>query len=109
NVDNIAVVDRLPAGLEIENPRLGRSEAITWLPEDDVMFKPEYTDIRDDRIQIFGTMGYRYLSPLTQKYYYVARAVTAGQFNIPPAKVELMYDGEKYDYTEYGSMKIAAP
>src|SRR5215831_5761835 len=45
----ILVVDRLPAGLEIENPRLvdsGDIKTLDWLK---TTVKPEHTDFRDDR------------------------------------------------------------
>jgi uncharacterized protein YfaS (alpha-2-macroglobulin family) len=107
DIPNIAVVDRLPAGLEIENPRLGREHRLPWLPEGS-LFEPEYIDLRDDRIQIFGTLpaqGYR-LQDSTRRFYYVVRAVTPGDFTAPPALLEVMYDPEKIDYTGYERLSI---
>ena len=43
------LVDRLPAGLEIENPRLvdsGDIKALDWLK---TTVQPEHTEFRDDR------------------------------------------------------------
>ena len=45
----ILLVDRLPAGLEIENPRLvdsGDVKSLTWLK---TTLRPEHTEFRDDR------------------------------------------------------------
>jgi alpha-2-macroglobulin len=56
--------------------RLGTS---TWTPE--------YTDVREDRVVIYG-----YASPDVQEYIYRIRATTAGKFIVPPAYGESMYD-----------------
>ena len=45
----VLLVDRLPAGLEIENPRLvdsGDIKTLDWLK---TTFRPEHTEFRDDR------------------------------------------------------------
>jgi uncharacterized protein YfaS (alpha-2-macroglobulin family) len=110
DIPNIAVVDRLPAGLEIENPRLGREHRLAWIPEEG-LFEPEYVDLRDDRLQIFGTLPRQiwsryYYRESTRRFYYVVRAVTPGDFTAPPALLEVMYDPEKIDYTGYERLSI---
>jgi len=107
NIPNIAVVDRLPAGLEIENPRLGRGRGFDWIPEKEVI-KPEYVDLRDDRIQLFGTLPRRdnRARPAMLRFYYVVRAVTPGDFTAPPALMEVMYDPEQVSYTSYERLTI---
>ncbi|MBU1078767.1 MAG: alpha-2-macroglobulin family protein, partial [Spirochaetes bacterium] len=77
-VDNVAIVDMLPAGFEIENTRLRMSGDIGWLP---AKSDSDYTDIRDDRI-IFFTSFSRY-GAYEKKYYYAVRAVTIGKFTLP--------------------------
>ncbi len=59
----ILLVDRLPAGLEIENPRLvegGDTKTLDWLKTET---KPEHTEFRDDRFvaafNFFGKSGRR--------------------------------------------------
>jgi uncharacterized protein YfaS (alpha-2-macroglobulin family) len=107
-IPNIAVVDRLPAGLEIENPRLGREHRLAWLPDDE-LFEPDYVDLRDDRIQIFGTLprrAYRLMDESTRRFYYVVRAVTPGTFTAPPALLEVMYDPAQTSYTGYERVLI---
>ena len=52
DLENVAVVDMLPAGFEIENPRLESRAGIPWIA--DRSFKPNHMDIRDDRIIFFG-------------------------------------------------------
>jgi hypothetical protein len=82
------VVDLLPAGFEIENPRLERRkpEDMKWLPKE--LAEPRYIEPRDDRyvaaIEIGGKERDFYLA-------YVVRAVTPGSFKLPAAYVEDMY------------------
>jgi uncharacterized protein YfaS (alpha-2-macroglobulin family) len=88
------VVDLLPAGLEIENPRLRSRGQLDYEPQVD--YSPSYQDIRDDRILLFSDS----LSG-EQHFSYTVRAVTPGRFTIPNAYAEAMYDpdihGESYE------------
>ena len=99
NLENVVVVDMLPTGFEIENPRLESREGISWLKAQD--FKPDYIDIRDDRLIFFGTFPRQ----RERKFYYALRAVTQGEFTLPPIVAEAMYDTTKSAVT--GSMRIA--
>ncbi|MCX5746333.1 MAG: hypothetical protein NT062_27975, partial [Proteobacteria bacterium] len=86
-IQNVALVDRLPAGLEIENPRLGRSMKADWF-EPGQLWASDFLNMRDDRLEVFGT-----LQPSeSKKVIYTVRVVTAGKFTIPPVEVEAMYD-----------------
>ena len=98
NLENVVVVDRLPAGFEIENPRLESRAGIPWLRAQD--FKPDYLDIRDDRLIFFGTFPRQ----RERKFYYALRAVTQGEFTLPPITAEAMYDATKS--TVSGSARI---
>lgn len=98
NLENVVVVDMLPTGFEIENPRLESREGIPWLKAQD--FKPDYLDIRDDRLIFFGTFPRQ----RERKFYYALRAVTQGEFTLPPIAAEAMYDATKSTVT--GSMRI---
>lgn len=86
-VGNIALVDRIPAGWEIENPRLGRDGAIDWVDKD-VLWEADHMNLRDDRIEVFGHLE----KGQSRKIVYAVRAVTAGSFTVPPAEAEAMYD-----------------
>ncbi|MYC75765.1 alpha-2-macroglobulin family protein [Candidatus Poribacteria bacterium] len=99
NLENVVVVDMLPTGFEIENPLLESREGISWLKAQD--FKPDYIDIRDDRLIFFGTFPRQ----RERKFYYALRAVTQGEFTLPPIVAEAMYDTTKSAVT--GSMRIA--
>ena len=98
NLENVVVVDMLPTGFEIENPRLESRAGIPWLKAQG--FKPDYIDIRDDRLIFFGTFPRQ----RERKFYYALRAVTQGEFTLPPIAAEAMYDPTKSAVT--GSMRI---
>ncbi len=98
NLENVVVVDMLPTGFEIENPRLESRAGIPWLKTQG--FKPDYIDIRDDRLIFFGTFPRQ----RERKFYYALRAVTQGEFTLPPIAAEAMYDPTKSAVT--GSMSI---
>ena len=100
DLENVVVVDMLPAGFEIENPRLESRAGIPWLSKK--RFKPDYTDIRDDRLIFFGKFPRR----KEQKFYYALRAVTQGEFILPPVTAEAMYDPSKSSVASGGSIKI---
>ncbi len=87
--DNAAVEVPLPAGFEVENPRL--SGEIQGFEGN---FYPDYLDIRDDRVIIFGS-----LKPSVRTYYILVRAVTPGLFFLPPAHASLMYGPGYYGRT----------
>ena len=98
NLENVVVVDMLPTGFEIENPRLESRAGVPWLKTQG--FKPDYLDIRDDRLIFFGTFPRQ----RERKFYYALRAVTQGEFTLPPIAAEAMYDPTKSTVT--GSMTI---
>lgn len=85
-LENVIIADLLPAGLEIENPRVESRADVPWIKAQD--FSPDYLDIRDDRLLLFVSLPER----REQKFYYALRAVTAGKFTLPPIKAEAMYD-----------------
>ncbi|MGI9422760.1 MAG: alpha-2-macroglobulin family protein, partial [Hyphomicrobiaceae bacterium] len=104
----VLLVDRLPAGLEIENPRLvgsGDVKALPWLKSD---VHPEHTEFRDDRFvaafDFFQQKG-KYRSATVA---YVVRAVTPGSFVHPAAIVEDMYRPERFARTAAGRLTIKA-
>lgn len=82
---NVVVVDLLPGGFEIENPRLRSRGDLGFDPPGG--FNPAYQDIRDDRILLFteGFTGERSFS-------YAVRAVTPGRYTVPSPFAEAMYD-----------------
>ena len=102
NLENVVVVDMLPTGFEIENPRLESRAGISWLKAQG--FKPDYLDIRDDRLIFFGTFPHQ----RERKFYYALRAVTQGEFTLPPISAEAMYDPTKSAVAGSMNIKIVA-
>lgn len=87
DVRNVALSDRLPAGWEIESARVGADDGLAWLNADSA-WSLDHLDARDDRIEAFGTVP----AHSTQTVVFALRAVTAGDFTMPPAEAEAMYD-----------------
>jgi len=84
-VDNVVVQSLLPAGLEVENPRLATTERLDWMGDEAAL--EGHQDLRDDRVLVFASLdgnGWK-------TGYSVLRAVTPGQFTLPPAQAEAMY------------------
>lgn len=100
DLDNVVIVDMLPAGFEIENSRLASRERVSWLHTQP--FTPDYIDIRDDRLIFFGTFPYQ----REQKFYYPLRAVTEGTFTVPPVSAEAMYDPTKSAVASRGTIHV---
>jgi uncharacterized protein YfaS (alpha-2-macroglobulin family) len=97
---HVALVDPLPAGLEIVNPALAVSGD---LPQDPSApdyrygwwwWGPwyEHQNMRDERAEAFASL----LWEGVYDYSYVARATTPGTFVVPPAKAEEMYSPEVF-------------
>ena len=96
--NNMVIEDLLPAGFEIENPRLKTSEQLDWVKEDSVQIS--HMDMRDDRLIIFTDVKDR------QHYRYVVRAVTVGDFILPAIRAELMYSPNIYSTSGQGRVKV---
>ncbi len=103
-IANIALVDRVPAGWEIENPRLGRDATAGWLNADD-LWQVDHMDLRDDRIELFGHLD----RGTARKVVYAARAVTAGRFTVPPVEAEAMYDPRIWAREGMAKVEIRGP
>jgi uncharacterized protein YfaS (alpha-2-macroglobulin family) len=96
---HVALVDPLPAGLEIVNPALAVSGSIpqdldssdfnngwwwgTWY---------EHQNMRDERAEAFTSL----LWDGVYEYTYIARATTPGTYVVPPSKAEEMYSPEVF-------------
>ena len=96
---HVALVDPLPAGLEVLNPDLAVTGALpldptatpspywwwgrTWY---------EHENLRDERVEAFASL----LPDGVHTYTYVARATTPGDFVVPPTKAEEMYAPETF-------------
>lgn len=85
-VKNLIIADLLPAGFEIENPRLSPSALPSGLAEGSS--HPSHLEIRDDRL----ILGFSELTAGDHYFYYLVRVVTPGRFQYPPVEGECMYD-----------------
>jgi uncharacterized protein YfaS (alpha-2-macroglobulin family) len=98
--------DRLPAGLEIDNPDLfdgGSTENLEWVK---ATVAPTHTEYRDDRfVAAFERNG---SDKATFAVAYVVRAVTPGTYIQPPATIEDMYRPERFGRTAFGTVEISA-
>lgn len=102
NLDNVIVTDMLPAGLEIENPRLGARNLPGWIGNKSIV--PDYMDIRDDRLNIYLNLH----KGRTVEFYYLLRAVTVGKFTLPPVSAEAMYDPFKSSVANSGQIRVVS-
>ena len=101
----LLIVDRLPAGLEIDNPALfdsGSIDAFSWLKND----VPTHTEYRDDRfVAAFDRAPGQ--SAFFNLAYVVAR-VAPGRYVYPPATAEDMYAPERFGRTAFGAIEVTA-
>lgn len=109
---HVALVDNLPAGVEILNPGLAVTEAIPadtggntqvttygsrsfghgwWWRQ----YWFEHQNFRDERAEAFASLLWEGVYNFT----YVTRATTPGDFVVPPAKAEEMYHPETFGRT----------
>ena len=99
-VENVVVMDLLPAGFEIKNPRLTgtpdrEAREMTWLPK---ATQPDYFDVRDDRINFYTSVTRE-----GKVFYYLVRAVSRGKFVVGPVSADAMYNGELRSYSGKGA------
>jgi uncharacterized protein YfaS (alpha-2-macroglobulin family) len=102
----LLLVDRLPAGLEIDNPNLvdgGAIEAFSWLNKD---VDPDHTEYRDDRF--VAAFDRQENQAAFFSVAYVVRAVAPGKYVYPPATVEDMYRPERFGRTAFGAIEVVA-
>lgn len=87
-INEVALVQVLPSGWEIENMRLLDTKLPEWM-KNFRLNNEDYVDIRDDRIMWFFDFK-RYEGD----YNFVVKinAVTVGEFYLPPVVVEAMYN-----------------
>jgi hypothetical protein len=102
----LVLEDRLPAGLEIDNPALydgGSSEGLDWVKAD---VEPSHTEYKDDRfVASFERSG---ADKATFSVAYIVRAVSPGHYVQPPALIEDMYRPERFGRTGFGEVVIEA-
>ncbi|MEI8143830.1 MAG: alpha-2-macroglobulin [Alphaproteobacteria bacterium] len=103
----IMLVDRLPAGFEIDNPSLvasAETSALKWLATE--AEQPDWRAFRDDRFMA----AYSRASDdgAAWKAAYMIRAVTPGRYVLPPATIEDMYRPERFARTAAGTVEVTS-
>jgi uncharacterized protein YfaS (alpha-2-macroglobulin family) len=106
----VMLVDRLPAGFEIENPRLvesGDVKSLAWLQASG---KPAHTEFRDDRFvaafDYFQGEDRRTGVKPQATVAYIVRAVSPGRYVHPAASVEDMYRPDLFARTDAGKLVV---
>jgi alpha-2-macroglobulin len=102
----IIVADYLPAGFEIDNPRLvssGDGGALAWIEDAQ---EPVNAEFRDDRFSAAFERKSGDASVFTVAY--VVRAVSPGRYVHPQAYVEDMYRPDRFCRTGTGSIEVTA-
>ncbi len=107
-VDEIALVQVLPSGWEIENTRLLESSTPLWAKDLKLNYE-DYLDIRDDRIMWFFDVNE--YSPLYNEIDFIVKlnTVTVGEFDLPGTLVEAMYNGSFRATTAGKKVKVIKP
>jgi alpha-2-macroglobulin len=101
----VIVADYLPAGFEIDNPRLvssGETGTLTWIAD---AVAPVSTEFRDDRFT--AAFDRKQDSNPVFSVAYVVRAISPGRYVLPQAKVEDMYQPDRFGRTTTGAIEIS--
>jgi len=94
------ITDFLPSGFELENPDISgidNTQSLSWLKNTTVTTYKEY---RDDRF------GATFNPKKSFKLAYIVRAVTIGEFSLPPVKIEDMYQPRYRAFSKIAQNKI---
>jgi len=101
----VALTDYVPAGFEIDNPRLvssGDTGTLDWI---ETGATPVHTEFRDDHFT--AAFERRKVDPTTYSVAYVVRAVSPGAYVLPQAVVEDMYRPDRFGRTGTGTVEVA--
>jgi len=103
----VALTDYVPAGFEIDNPRLVSSAdtgGLNWITQ---AANPVHTAFRDNRF--VAAFDRRSDSPVVYTVAYVVRAVSPGTYVLPQAMVEDMYRPDRFGRTDTGAVRVIPP
>ena len=101
----VSLMDYVPAGFEIDNPRLvssGDTGALSWITN---AGSPVYTEFRDDHFA--AAFDRRSGDAPVYTVAYIVRAVSPGQYVLPQAYVEDMYRPDRFGRTGTGTVSVA--
>jgi uncharacterized protein YfaS (alpha-2-macroglobulin family) len=101
-LEELALVQILPSGWEIENIRLLKEDLPVWMNKW-ILNQEEYLDIRDDRIMWFFDLPWNRKS---LDFIVKLNAVTVGEFILPPTLFEAMYNNNYQAIRKGKSVKV---
>lgn len=87
-LNNVAIVDLLPGGFEVDRDSVKTDNL-------------QYVDIREDRLIFFGSFG-----PNSQEITYKIRATNVGEYTVPPVVAGAMYDPSIKANSIAGKIKV---
>ena len=102
----LIVADYLPAGFEIDNPKLvssGETSTLDWIADG---APPVHAEFRDDHFGAAFDRTSKDAAVFTAAY--VVRAVSPGKYVLPQAYVEDMYRPDRYGRTGTGSVEVTS-
>ncbi|HLH90695.1 MAG TPA: alpha-2-macroglobulin [Xanthobacteraceae bacterium] len=102
----VIVADYLPAGFEIDNPKLvssGDTGALSWI---EAAAEPVNAEFRDDHFA--AAFDRTEKSNAVFSVAYVVRAVSPGQYVLPQAYVEDMYRPDRFGRTATGHLEVTS-
>ncbi len=100
-IEDVALVQILPSGWEIENTRLSEENVPAWMSGLNLNHE-QYLDIRDDRIMWFFD-----LTQSSFDFVVKINTVTSGEFYLPPTLAEAMYNND-YRATRAGKKVVVS-
>ncbi|MFP4599662.1 MAG: alpha-2-macroglobulin family protein [Persicimonas sp.] len=101
--ENVALVDRIPAGWEIENPRNSRGRYDKLYTSG--KWQTDHLDVRDDQLAAFGSLG----NSESRQVVYPVRATMSGNFTIPGAHAESMYRSDVWAREKKSRITVKGP
>lgn len=113
-VENVAVLDLLPGGFEVETDSLrqarpaaegddegGEGEEGASSGSGPMDWYPDYTDIREDRVVFYGSFGTQ-----AHEITYKVKVTSPGKFTVPAIYAGAMYDHRIFAHSAVGSFEV---
>jgi alpha-2-macroglobulin len=109
-IDNVALLDLLPGGFEVQRNSLRGTPAQSAGGGDDEEgdsqssgeWNPDYADIREDRVVFYGSIG-----PQMHEIVYKVKVTSPGKFLVPPVYAGAMYDHTVFAHSAPGSFEVS--
>jgi alpha-2-macroglobulin len=99
-VDNVAVVDLLPGGFELDISPEGLGSRVSLQAGPDA-WRPTYIDAREDRVIFFGR-----LDTQARRFVYRLKPTNRGKFAVAPSLAEGMYERSALARSLAGSVSV---